>query len=113
MGISLGIRIASKLLHTLCSKPSRPHLLFKQTSRNVGCMDSKYCVYVYCCLLLQIRTKMTTLTIDIGNTSIKYAVFEGQTMVHYRRIIGHDIAPIADEIAVYQPAHASCVLQVR
>ena len=49
---------------------------------------------------------MTTLTIDIGNTSIKYAVFEGQTMVHYRRIIGHDIAPIAENIAAYQPAHA-------
>ena len=47
---------------------------------------------------------MTTLTIDIGNTSIKYAVFEGQTMVHYRRIIGHDIAPIAENIwIVLQP----------
>ena len=49
---------------------------------------------------------MKTLTIDIGNTSIKYAVFNGQTMVHHQRIIGHDIASIADDIATYRPAHA-------
>ena len=49
---------------------------------------------------------MTTLTIDIGNTNIKYAVFEGQTMVHHERIIGHDITAIADGIATYHPAHA-------
>ena len=49
---------------------------------------------------------MTTLTIDIGNTSIKYAVFNGQTMVHHQRIMGHDIASIADDIAAYRPTHA-------
>ena len=49
---------------------------------------------------------MTTLTIDIGNTSIKYAVFDGQDMIHSQRIMGHDIAVIADDISAYRPTHA-------
>jgi type III pantothenate kinase len=49
---------------------------------------------------------MTSLTIDIGNSSIKYALFDNQSMIHYQRIMGHDIEQLADEVANYHPTHS-------
>lgn len=37
---------------------------------------------------------MKKLTIDIGNTSIKYAIFEDKQMVAHGRTDGHDVSPL-------------------
>ena len=42
---------------------------------------------------------MKNLTIDIGNTSIKYAIFDDKEMMHNGRIIGHDMSVLTREIA--------------
>ena len=39
--------------------------------------------------------EMKKLTIDIGNTSIKYAIFEDKQMVAHGRTDGHDFSPLA------------------
>ena len=49
---------------------------------------------------------MTSLAIDIGNTSMKYAVFSNQSMIHDGRIMGHDVEQLANEVEEYHPTHA-------
>lgn len=49
---------------------------------------------------------MTSLAIDIGNTSIKYAIFDNQSMIHHQRIMGHDVDRLATEVETYHPTHA-------
>ena len=48
---------------------------------------------------------MTSLAIDIGNTSMKYAVFDNQSMIHHQRIMGHDVDMLASEVEEYHPTH--------
>ena len=48
---------------------------------------------------------MTSLAIDIGNSSIKYAVFNNQSMIHHQRIMGHDVDQLANEVKEYHPTH--------
>lgn len=48
---------------------------------------------------------MKHLTIDIGNTSIKYAIFDERTMIHHGRIIGHDIGTLISETAQDEISH--------
>ncbi len=45
---------------------------------------------------------MRNLTIDIGNTSIKYAIFDGKEMMYNDRLIGHDMDLLADKIAGWE-----------
>lgn len=49
---------------------------------------------------------MTSLAIDIGNTSMKYAVFDNQSLIHHQRIMGHDVELLSDEVEEYHPTHA-------
>lgn len=49
---------------------------------------------------------MTSLAIDIGNTSMKYAVFNNQSMIHDGRIMRHDVEQLAYQVEEYHPTHA-------
>lgn len=48
---------------------------------------------------------MTTLTIDIGNTSIKYAVFENQTIKMHNHMMDYDFMKLKQEVKQYSPIH--------
>ena len=46
---------------------------------------------------------MKNLAIDTGNTSVKYAIFENETMVYHNRIIGYTFLDIVKDINIYKP----------
>lgn len=48
------------------------------------------------------------LTIDIGNSSIKYAIFNGKKMLTHGRTIGHDILSIQKDVEKY--ATQQCIV---
>ena len=48
---------------------------------------------------------MTSLAIDIGNTNMKYAVFDNLSMIHHQRVMGHDVDMLANEVKEYHPTH--------
>ncbi len=49
---------------------------------------------------------MRNLTIDIGNSGIKYGVFEESDLIHYNRTEGISTDMIAADIAFYKPSHS-------
>jgi len=46
---------------------------------------------------------MNNLVIDIGNTSVKYAIFDNGNMILHNRFMGHDLKLILTETAPYCP----------